>query len=143
VDVVKRSAAAALVVLALGCGGATEPEVDVSASFVSAPKEVVVGYGQEIRIGSSVLRVVFTGVEDSRCPMGVLCIWQGNAAVDLAVAAGSGPSYPLRLNTTLEPQQADWQGLRFSLVEVRPAPVADLPTKKEDYSITLRIEAIR
>jgi hypothetical protein len=142
VDVVKRSAAAALVVLALGCGGTTEPEVDVSPSFVSAPKEVVVDYGQEVRVGSSMLRVAFTGVEDSRCPMGMLCVWQGNAAVDLAVAAGSGPSYPLRLNTSLDPQQAEWQGLRFSLVEVRPAPRADTPTKKEDYSITLRIDAI-
>ncbi len=130
-----------LAVLALGCGGkSTEPEVDANATLVSSPTEIVLRYGEEMRVGGTVLRVAFVGVaEDSRCPIDVICVWQGNAGIDIGVAMGSGPTVPLRLNTTIEPQDAQWQDLRFALLEVRPSPRSDTPRKAEDYSIKLRI----
>ncbi len=142
-DFVRKSVTAALVISALGCGGATEPNVDVSASFVSAPQEVVVKYGQDVQVGGGVLHIAFTDVEDSRCPTDVVCVWAGNAAVDLAVSAGSGPSYPLRVNSTLDPHDVEWQGVRLMLLEVHPEPRADTSVKKEEYWVKVRIEAAR
>jgi hypothetical protein len=136
-----RSAAAALAVLALGCGGkSTEPEVDANVTLLSAPTEIELRFGQEVQVGGSVLKVSFANVaEDSRCPADVVCVWQGNAGVEIGVRMGMGPTYPLRLNTTVEPRDARWQDLRFTLLEVRPYPRTDTPRKLEDYSIKLRI----
>jgi len=135
-----RSAAAVLAVLALGCGGgSTEPEVDASVTLVSAPTEIDIRYGEEVPVGG-VLKVTFASVaEDSRCPADVVCVWQGNAGVELGVRMGMGPTFPLKLNTTVEPRDARWQDLRFTLLEVRPYPRTDTPSKVEDYSIKLRI----
>ena len=130
-----------LAVLALGCGGkSTEPEVDANVTLVSAPTEIDIRYGEEVAVAGSVLKVTFASVaEDSRCPADVVCVWQGNAGVQLGVRMGMGPTFPLRLNTTVEPRDAQWQDLRFTLLEVRPYPRTDTPSTVEDYSIKLRI----
>jgi len=138
------SAAALLAVLALGCGGkSTEPEVDANVTVLSAPAEIELRFGQEVQVGGGVLRVTFAGVaEDSRCPADVVCVWQGNAGVEIGVRMGMGPTFPLRLNTTVEPRDARWQDLRFTLLEVQPYPRTDTPRGLEDYSIKLRITPV-
>jgi hypothetical protein len=139
-----RVAAAALVAFALGCGGSTEPDVELAANLVSAPTELTLRHGEEKRVEGTVLRVGFARVvEDSRCPIDAICVWQGNAAVEIGVAAGMGPSDPLRLNTTLDPKSAEHLGVRFTLLEVQPAPRAAVPTEAKDYSIRLRLEPAR
>ncbi len=138
-----RSAAALVAVLALGCGKATEPDVDLDASLVTLPADVVLGYGAEAQVEGTALRVAFTGVrEDSRCPAGVVCVWQGNAAVDLRVTGGAAP-VTIELNTALQPMDEDVAGVRITLLEVQPGPQAGVPTPREAYSVRLRMEPIR
>lgn len=137
-------AVAAVTLVAVGCGGTTEPDVDVSASFASAPAEVTLRYGQETHVGGGVVRVWFGGnVEDSRCPLNVECVWAGNAKVQIGVAAGSGPTEAVTLNTFLDPRYADWHGVRITLLDVKPQPLAGVTVKPEDYSVTLRFEVMR
>ncbi len=140
----KWSAAAVMAVLALGCGEATGPDVQIDASLVTAPTEVVLGYGQEKRIEGTELRVAFTGVgADSRCPVDVVCVWQGNAAIELRLTAGEGAPEAIELNTALDPKAADAAGVHVALLEVRPASRSDTPTVRESYSVRLRLEPIR
>jgi hypothetical protein len=141
--VARRAALTATVLFAAGCSEATEPEVDVSSSFVSAPTEVTLKYGEEVKL-NDVLRIAFGQViQDSRCAVDVQCVWAGNAEIEIGVAAGMGPTYPLRLNTGVEPRSTVWMGLRITLEEVLPLPLSGQDRKPEDYSIKLLVEATR
>lgn len=139
----KRYAAGALIVAALGCSGSTEPQVDSNVSLLENVTEVTVPYGQTVQLDHSVLKLTFARVvEDSRCPAGVTCIWAGNAVVEIGIAAGSGPTVPLQINANMERRYADWNGVRVTVVELAPLPRADMQIAPEDYSVKLRLESI-
>ncbi|MCG6957666.1 MAG: hypothetical protein LJF04_16880 [Gemmatimonadetes bacterium] len=140
----KRYAAVALAAAALGCSSSTEPQIDANTSLVPATTEVTLRYGEDRQLDNSVLRVTFARVvEDSRCPVDVVCVWAGNAVVEIGVAAGMGPTVPLQINATMDPRYADWNSVRVTVLELTPAPRSDTPIKPEDYSVKLRFESIR
>ncbi|MDP2955338.1 MAG: hypothetical protein Q8N53_02865 [Longimicrobiales bacterium] len=124
-----------------GCSEATAPGSDRQDDVLTAPLELTLRMGEEKAVGGSVLRIAFGQVlEDSRCPVDAMCVWAGNAAVELGIRAGMGPTHPLRLSTTLEPRSTVWNGLRVTLLEVAPAPRAAEPTKPGAYSVRVRVE---
>jgi hypothetical protein len=140
----KRYAAAALAAVALGCSNSMEPQVDTNTSLIPATTEVTLRYGEDRQLDNSVLRVTFGRVvEDSRCPVDVVCVWAGNAVVEIGVAAGMGPTVPLQINATMDPRYVDWNGVRVTVLALTPAPRSDTPIKPEDYSVTLRFESMR
>lgn len=131
-----------LLALLLGCGETTAPEGARADALLAAPMEMTLRAGEERVIGGSVLRLSFGQVlEDSRCPIDAVCVWQGNARVELGIRAGMGPTLPLRLNTSQEPRSAAALGVRVTLVELLPAPRAAEPTRPGDYVVKLRLEA--
>lgn len=132
-------------ILALtGCAEATEPEFTPDVAMVPAAVEMTLRMGQEGVVAGSAVKVQFLGVpEDSRCPIDAICVWQGNAVVEVGIRAGMGPTVPLQINTDLEPRHADWNGVRLTVLELQPAPRAAAPTRQEDYSARIRVEPIR
>ena len=132
-----------LVVGSEACGSPTDPENDLSQTLLERSGEVVLGYGDEVAVDGSVVRVAFGQVlSDSRCPVDAVCVWQGNAEVEVGIRAGMGPTIPLRMNTTLDPRFVDWQGIRVTLLELMPAPRTDVTLKPEDYSVRLKLEPL-
>lgn len=132
-----------LVVVPLGCGSPTDPEGDFSSALLERASEVVLSYGDEVQVDGSVLRVAFGQVlSDSRCPVDAVCVWQGNAEVEVGIRAGMGPTVPLRLNTTQDPRFVDWHQIRVTLLELIPDPLTDVRLKPEDYSIRLKLEPL-
>jgi len=127
----------ALALLVAACGLSTEPpDRDTQEA-----RQLALGLGEDIDVPGTVLRVGFFGIEsDSRCPTGVVCVWQGDAAVTIGLTAGSGPTHPHVLHTTLEPTFVDFAGARVTLVEVVPWPVEGQPADPDDYVVTLRVE---
>ena len=98
--------------------------------------------------------LTFFEVEDSRCPEGVQCVWAGNATVDLlltGVTTEGGVNQHVKMclgncsgrgfvaADTLEKKFAGNE-YRLILSAVTPAPKADVPVKKENYSVHLKIE---
>ena len=73
-------------------------------------------------------------VEDSCCPIDAICIWMGNEMAEVGIAAGTGPAFPLRLNTPMEPRSADWNGARVTLLELSSETI-----RAEDYTVKLRV----
>ena len=113
-------------------------------AIVPASTEMTLKVGQELPVGGSVVRILFARVvEDSRCPIDVVCVWEGNALVELGIRAGMGPTFPLQLNTALQPRAIEWNGVRVTLLEVQPAPRASQPTRPEDYVVRILVEAVR
>jgi hypothetical protein len=103
----------------------------------------VLRHGQEVRLREGLLRLTFVQVmEDSRCPVDVTCVWEGNARIRVGAAVGMGPSDPIELNTAQEPHAVEWQDVRIILQEVQPERQGETSPKAEDYSIRLRIEPV-
>ena len=135
----------AMAILAAGCGGSsTGPEVDEHLQGVlTAPQELTLAYGEERSVGGSVLMVSFVRVvEDSRCPVDVVCVWEGNAQIELGIRMGMGPTFPLQMNTTLAPRFTDWNDIRVTLLELLPQPRADDPPRPEGYTARIRLEPL-
>jgi len=137
------SALALAVLVAPGCSESAGPASDRQDGSLPAALELTLRVGEEKAIPNSVVRLAFgMVVEDSRCPIDVVCVWQGNAVVELGIRAGMGPTIPIRLNTTLEPRSTVWSGIRVSLLELQPAPRAAEPTKEDAYQVKVRLEPV-
>ena len=129
----------ALTLLVTACGLSTGP----GAPGEDEPQLVELGYQEEITIPGTVLRVAFLGIEeDSRCPVDVTCVWEGDAAAQIGLTAGSGPTHLHVLHTALEPEAVDFNGVRVTLVAVAPASREGEPIPAEEYVVTLRLEPI-
>ncbi|MFH1852705.1 MAG: hypothetical protein ABIA75_10200, partial [Candidatus Neomarinimicrobiota bacterium] len=82
----------------------------------------------------------FAGLlEDSRCPVGVECFWEGNGRVMIAATRGTGDSADLELNTALEPRTAEFGLYRIGLIELKPYPIIDAVVDSADYRVILQI----
>lgn len=130
-----------LLLATAACDEATGPEDGRQDALLAGTQEITLRYGEEKAVGQSVVRLAFGEViADSRCPIDAVCIWMGDAEVELGIRAGMGPTHPLRLHTNLEPRSTVWNGLRVTLLEVQPAPRAAGPTRAEDYTVKVRVE---
>jgi hypothetical protein len=87
--------------------------------------------GQSATVGSSQLTVRFNRVAaEGRCPLDVLCFWEGEAIIDLDVQRPGVPTvtvplkilgYVTRENTSAH-QPVDTLGFRFTLMQLDPYP---------------------
>lgn len=75
-------------------------------------------------------------LEDSRCPVDVVCVWEGNTKVLLIVAGKE-----VTLNTALDPREVRCRGGTVRLLKVEPerSHRKEIPLQK--YVITLIVEA--
>ena len=139
-----KSVLAAVVVLATGCASVTEAPLPDLAQVgqVPSPADVVLSVGTEVRV-DSLLRVGFLDVPaDSRCPSSVVCVWAGDGNVALAVAVGTGPSYPVHVHTTLDPRAVDAGGYRITLLDLMPYPDAPGDIALDAYAVRLHVERL-
>jgi len=117
----------------------------LDAELRGVPNDTVITLrlGQEVRAPDIVMTIAFLAVRhDSRCPTDVVCVWQGNAEVEIGVAFGEGPTVPYVLNTGLEPRSANPGTYQLTLVELRPAPVSTTRIPPTSYVASLRLQAL-
>ena len=103
-----------------------------------------VGEAFELRVGEAStvsdagVRIEFERViEDSRCPVGVTCIWEGDATVRLRVV-GVGADVSVDLHTHPNFAQERTAGnYRVRLGKLAPQPRAERPVNSKEYVATL------
>jgi hypothetical protein len=125
-----RTTLFAFLALALvSCDSADNPfEVQLDEQFQ-------LKYGQTATLRGNSLSLKFSGVpEDSRCPIDVMCFWEGNAKVALELSGTK-----LYLNTTLEPKEINHWGVKIVLKAVRPLRMHRKEINLRDYTITLLV----
>jgi hypothetical protein len=116
------------------------------ASVLAAPtsslgKEFTVRVGQTVTIAGEQLSLTFTRVtEDSRCPSGVVCVWEGNAQIAVTVSKSANEPVTLLLNTNPSfPTTATYLDYTVTLVELKPYPRSTRPIPESRYRADLLV----
>ena len=127
----------ALLPLVSGCADSpTTPTKNVvlDEEFELAP-------GESARIGATNLTVVFDSVSaDSRCPVDVVCVWEGDATVAVTVLQSSGERAVLELHTSAgSAREKPYGGYVVRLVGLRPQPRQGVPIPAADYRARLEV----
>lgn len=109
--------------------------------------EVVLDKEFNIKVGDSAvlanqgLIIKFKSVsDDSRCPIGLECFWQGNATVVLELKNFDGDTLTAYLNTFLEPRAVEFSKLTVALKDLAPYPILDSVINTSEYTATLLIK---
>jgi len=107
----------------------------------------ILAHNQAAVLESEDLTVKFLDVaEDSRCPVGVECIWQGQVKIDLELQRQDDNRDTIQLTGLAgEPELAEKAvgDLYIRLGKVEPAPVKDSALTIFDYRITLTVSRNR
>lgn len=95
-----------------------------------------IGYGKSVSLDNGAVTVTFTSIaEDSRCPEGAHCVWEGNARVMLTFS-----KQLIGLNTTLSPKDTVLGAYVIELKQVDPYPRLEVESKPEDYFVTVVVK---
>lgn len=89
-------------------------------------------------IPSKGIHIEFKNVEgDSRCPIDRICIWEGNAVVVLELKNSAGDRRMVKVNTNLDPKNAEFYETIISLRGLSPYPQSSEPINPGDYVVRL------
>jgi len=104
-------------------------------------KEFSLGIGQTATIEGEKLVIKFKAVlEDSRCPINVVCVWAGNGKVEFEVLDIDGQNKTVILNTEEEPRATALKGHKLTLISLNPPRIDGVSISPGDYAVTLRVE---
>jgi len=123
--------------LICGCG---KDDLLVDTGAISLPAEVRLHLGQSVLFPREGYTITFEQVtEDSRCPIGVVCVWAGDGAARLSLKDQAGAVNNDTLHTTLDPRWIQFQVLTVRLKGLDPYPVFDEPLDSSLYVVTLEV----
>ena len=142
---------ARLIVLLLSCvacaHGTELPDeispVQPTAFDAASDERIEVRVGATATLPGTTISVTFVRVvSDGRCPKGVQCIWEGDAAVELRAGPAGADTQTLTLHTNDRfERQATVGGVTVRLEQLEPYPEADKPIAADRYVVTLRASA--
>ena len=98
-------------------------------------------YAEHSTLAGENLTLTFVQVlEESRCPAGVQCIWEGNAKVGVKAEKPPSRAATLELNTSGRyDREATYQGYKVQLLQVVPHPRPGHTLQATDYCANLKI----
>ena len=126
-DRITRPTLAALIIVA-ACA-------TVDTAIVAKPGvEFDLPLGQTAALSGTGYRITFDRVtEDSRCPIDVVCVWAGDARIQLTIARSTAPADIRLLGLTPPNSDTDSNGVRIRFVSLAPAPRQSEPSASRQY----------
>lgn len=110
------------------------------ASAQEALGRATIGIGKTRKFERGRITVKFIGVvEDSRCPIGVDCIWAGNAKIKIRVGGHGQKSAIFELNSNTGPRFLEFAGRIIKFESLLPYPKADTPTVPTNYRAAISV----
>lgn len=102
-------------------------------------EEFTLRVAESIRIAGTDLRLTLDRiVEDSRCPTGVNCVWEGDATVRVTLQIAQADPGTLDLHTDASNQrEAASRGYRVRLITLAPWPREGTRISSDQYVATL------
>ena len=123
------------IALLAGCTISTEPRV--GEEFTLEP-------GERVRIAETQLTVTFEEVaDDSRCPLGVVCVWEGDGVVELRIADVDGVRVVMLHTNPQFDQSVEVAGVELKLISLSPYPETPGPIEPGTYEVTLQARALQ
>lgn len=91
--------------------------------------------GQSALVSAANIEVGFTAVAaDSRCGKGEVCVWEGDATVELWLRSADGAKEEFELHTnTKSPNSVIYEGLSIRLIGLFPQPLSGQVPAAENY----------
>lgn len=94
--------------------------------------------GKTVQLSGTGVRVTFLEVvNDSRCPVDVVCVTAGDAEVRLSVV-GEGEDRTVSLHVMREPRSITIGAVRLELTGLVPSPRSTVTISPQDYRATIR-----
>ncbi|MCI5207256.1 MAG: hypothetical protein D3910_00325 [Candidatus Electrothrix sp. ATG2] len=91
------------------------------------------------KISSDLTIRVTSALEDSRCPTGVQCAWEGNAETMLELSGGDLET--VHLNTGAQfPRTEVYNGYIITLQELKPYPADGVSIEESSYTAVLSVD---
>lgn len=120
----------------------------LGAAAAPEPKKVGLGTTFELKAGESAevaavrLTVTFERVtEDSRCPLKVQCVSEGDATAEVSLAKPPAAKATRTLHTSGRfPQETTYEGLKVRLEDLTPYPKDGVATEPRAYRVSLVVE---
>ncbi len=86
------------------------------------------------------IEIKFEHVTDYRCPVDVICVWEGNAEVGLSFSRDNQTrAFVLNTSMTAGPSEISLFGYKIQLIDLFPPNSENNPPDKEDYVARLLI----
>lgn len=129
-----RTTLAALSMVAAGCA-------TVDTAVVAKPgAEFDLALGRTAALSGTGYRITFDRVtEDSRCPIDVVCVWAGDARIQLTIDRSTAPADIRVLGLTPPNAESDLNGVRIRFVSLAPAPRQSEPSAQRKYVARLMV----
>ena len=115
----------------IGCGSPSESSIeeaeDLNPAVAVGRDTLVLAIGQEATVPGTDLKVRVEAVRnDSRCPIDAICVWAGDAEVEITLSRNSASSRHVVhwANGPNRPGSASAHGYRVALVQLDPMPRA-------------------
>ena len=128
-----------------GEASTSRPSAGVAQQRFVLDEEFALRVGQtaELAAGTGV-RLTFEAVRgDSRCPVGVSCIWAGDAVVAMTVHDTDGGPTTIELHTNVRfDAEAVLDGYVVRLVRLSPTPRVDATIEVDQYEATLVVDRL-
>lgn len=121
--------------------GETDIQKKKAQSYFEVGEEFVLNFDSEAKNEVHDITVRFISVDEYRCPLDVMCVWAGNAEIELIVIIGENYK-KVSLNTHDDLVNSfTLKGYKVQLKKLDPYPQSseDL-TPEEKYKATLIIE---
>lgn len=124
------------IMLSMSCSAGAEKTLTVA---LDNPFQLQVG--QSAQLNTEKLQVGLLAVTaDSRCSMDEVCVWEGDAVVQIWLQMPGEAKQQFELHTnSRESNAADYAGYGLLLVSLSPAPVLDHKTEVTPYIATLQL----
>ena len=102
------------------------------------PATVTIQFGSEVHLTDPEVDIRFLEVlQDSRCPVDVVCVQEGSATLRFSVIEPDNDQFQVVLETGKPPETA--VGLTFRLISVDPAPRSGQFLDPTNYAATIEI----
>ena len=112
-------------------------------AFAQSKETFTLNVGKQKTAKKSRLKIKFLGVtEDSRCPVGVNCIWAGNAKVKVRIV-GARSTKVFEFNTNSGPKGDIFEGWSIVVDSLTPEPHANKPINPKSYKAKFTITRLQ
>ena len=131
-------------VVLTSCGGGDKDETAQPLEAL-AGAEYVIGYGETVQVGGGLSLEFTTLAEESRCPVNVDCIWEGNGRILMTWRSPRGEGV-FELNTHPRGQTSaivDSHSVTLRKLEPYPgtaAPTGAISDPASDYEATVFVD---